>query len=126
MAKASINTGTDAQAVHTRTTSGAEESQAVVVAIDGSDAVVPATVATGLLVGVARLPAVDTELPAAAALSDTMTNPTTPIVGSGDLIWNSTASRWERARSAEAVEAAAALTGTDASALALYEKASAS
>ncbi len=47
MAKASINTGADAQPVHTRTTAGAEESQVVVLGTDGSDAVLdPASLAT--------------------------------------------------------------------------------
>lgn len=34
--------------------------------------------------------------PAPAALSDTISNPTTPIVGSAMLAWNSTTSQWNR------------------------------
>src|SRR4051794_36453717 len=55
MAKASINTGDTAQPVHTRTTAGTEESQAAVIAIDGSDSVVPADTANGLDVDVTRV-----------------------------------------------------------------------
>jgi hypothetical protein len=39
---------------------------------------------------------VDTELPAAVALSDVLSNPTTPLVGSALLGFNSGAVRWER------------------------------
>lgn len=49
MAKTSINTGSTGEGVHTRSTAGTEESQAVVLGIDGSDSVVPASVG-GLLV----------------------------------------------------------------------------
>lgn len=52
-------------------------------------------------------PVVDTELPAAAALTDGAATPTTPIVGSGELVYNS--STWDRRRSANA---AAGTTGT--------------
>lgn len=43
----------------------------------------------------------DTELPAAAALSDATANPTTPIVGAANEVFNGTT--WDRLRSAEAV-----------------------
>lgn len=42
---------------------------------------------------------VDTELPAAVALSDALANPTTPMVGSALLGWDSTNSDWDRIRS---------------------------
>jgi len=45
----------------------------------------------GRLVGI-----VDTELPAAAALSDVLANPTTPQVGASGLLWDGT--QWLRAR----------------------------
>lgn len=48
MAKATINTGVDAQPVHTRTTSDTAESQVSVLGIDGSDSVVPADATFGL------------------------------------------------------------------------------
>jgi len=41
----------------------------------------------------------DTELPAAVALTDTLANPTTPIVGAALLAWDEVASLYERARS---------------------------
>lgn len=41
---------------------------------------------------------VDTELPAAGALGDTMANPTTPLVGSAAMGWNPTGGEWERLR----------------------------
>lgn len=41
---------------------------------------------------------VDTELPAAAALSDTVSNPTTPAIGAFNMMWNG--ATWERANSA--------------------------
>lgn len=40
---------------------------------------------------------VDTELPAAGALSDSLANPTTPMIGSAGLVWNSGTARWVRA-----------------------------
>lgn len=40
----------------------------------------------------------DTELPAAAALSDTLANPTTPIIGSSMLAWNNANSQFRRIR----------------------------
>lgn len=55
MAKASIDTGATAQPVHTRTTGDSTESQAVVIAIDGSDNVVAADTANGLDVDVTRV-----------------------------------------------------------------------
>lgn len=39
---------------------------------------------------------VDTELPAAGALSDSLANPTTPMIGSAGLLWDSNTSRWVR------------------------------
>jgi hypothetical protein len=47
-------------------------------------------------VTIAGTPTVDTELPAAAALSDTLGNPTSPLVGSAGLLW--TGSVWARAQ----------------------------
>jgi hypothetical protein len=46
--------------------------------------------------------AVDTELPAAAALADGMANPTTPVVGAGRLAWNG--SGWDRMRSVAVIK----------------------
>lgn len=40
--------------------------------------------------------AVDTELPAAAALSDTTANPTTPMIGAAMMRWDNNASVWSR------------------------------
>lgn len=48
MAKATINTGAEAQPVHTRTTGDSAESQVSVLGIDGSDNVVPADATFGL------------------------------------------------------------------------------
>lgn len=45
------------------------------------------------------LGAVDTELPAAAALADGASNPTTPTVGAGSLFFNGTT--WDRAKSGQ-------------------------
>lgn len=42
---------------------------------------------------------VNTELPAAAALSDSMSNPTTPAVGSFGAVWDQVNSQWVRAAS---------------------------
>lgn len=47
-------------------------------------------------VSIAATVTVDTELPAAAALSDTIANPTAPAVGGFGMLWNSNASQWER------------------------------
>lgn len=47
-----------------------------------------------LQVDVLTLPAVDTELPAAAALADGASNPTTPTIGAGNLTYNGTT--WDR------------------------------
>lgn len=55
---------------------------------DGSATVIPAD-SSGLLV--------NSELPAAAALTDTVANPTTPTVGGAMLVWNG--STWERVAS---------------------------
>lgn len=43
----------------------------------------------------------DTELPAAAALSDAISNPTTPTVGAAGLLWDATGGAWARASSDE-------------------------
>lgn len=89
MAKASINTGDNAQPVHTRSTAGSEESQAVVIAIDGSDSVIPASATDGLRV--------DSELPTAALLtSDGTAIPTAPTVGSVPLLYNGATLDFER------------------------------
>lgn len=40
---------------------------------------------------------VDTELPAAAALSDALANPTTSIIGAANLVWDAGAAAWKRA-----------------------------
>lgn len=45
---------------------------------------------------------VDSELPAAAALADGASNPTTPTVGAAGLTWNGTT--WDRAKSAAAAQ----------------------
>jgi hypothetical protein len=42
---------------------------------------------------------VDTELPAAAALTDANANPTAPIVGAGNLVYDAPTGLWQRARS---------------------------
>lgn len=39
---------------------------------------------------------VDTELPAAAALSDTTANPTAPMVGAANMLWDSAGTQWQR------------------------------
>ncbi len=76
MAKASINTGADAQPVHTRTTAGAEESQVVVLGVDGSDVVVDprdlATQATAaaILAKIIAAPATESTLTAVLAAVD--------------------------------------------------------
>lgn len=68
--------------------------------------------------------AVDTELPTAAALSDTMANPTTPLVGAAGVIWDEIGSQWVRVHGARgdggavtnaAVPPAALVTRTGAS-----------
>ncbi|MBY0525596.1 MAG: hypothetical protein K2R98_19480 [Gemmataceae bacterium] len=49
-------------------------------------------------VSVAGTVTVDTELPAAVALGDTLANPTTPLVGAANLVWDSgVGGGWERA-----------------------------
>jgi hypothetical protein len=74
--------------IHTRTTADAVESQAVVVAIDGSDSVIPADVANGLDVDVTRVqgtvavsgPLTDTQLRASAVpVSGTFFQATQPV-----------------------------------------------
>jgi hypothetical protein len=45
---------------------------------------------------VSRFVTADTELPAATALSDTLGNPTAPLIGAAMLAWNSTSSQWQR------------------------------
>ena len=42
-------------------------------------------------------PALDTELPAAVALSDTLANPTAPAVGAHGLVWDPVGAKWKRA-----------------------------
>lgn len=42
--------------------------------------------------------AIDTELPAAAALTDSLTNPTAPSVGAHGLVWDSASATWDRVR----------------------------
>lgn len=39
---------------------------------------------------------VDTELPAATALSDTLANPTTPMIGGANLLWDAVGAQWVR------------------------------
>jgi hypothetical protein len=41
---------------------------------------------------------VETELPAAAALSDALANPTTPLLGAAGLGWEDSVGQWERLR----------------------------
>jgi hypothetical protein len=56
---------------------------------------------------------VDTELPAAVALSDAISNPTTPMVGSGLMLWNigaGSGSKWVRAGTVQGADQAG-LTG---------------
>lgn len=75
MAKATIDTGTAAQPVHTRTTSDSAESQAVVISIDGSDNVVGADTANGLDVDVTRVTGTVTTAPTTAGdVVATLTN----------------------------------------------------
>ncbi len=75
----------------------------------GSTAAIPGDATNGLDVDVTRVQgtvtvagtvgvsgAVDTELPAAAALADATANPTAPAVGSANLLFNGTT--WDRAR----------------------------
>lgn len=56
-------------------------------------------------VSIAAAVTVDSELPAAAALSDTDANPTAPSVGASNMVWSST--QWERLRSGKADAASA-------------------
>lgn len=60
---------------------------------------------------------VDTELPAAAALSDALANPTTPQIGSNGLLWDATNTQWVRkpAPTDLTLLASAARTATTAS-----------
>src|SRR5437016_4887392 len=54
---------------------------------------------TGLLsASISGTATVDTEMPAAAGLADATANPTTPLVGSANEVFNGTT--WDRARSA--------------------------
>lgn len=60
---------------------------------------IPVTLASDqstLPVSIAATVTVDTELPAAAALADAAANPTTPTIGSANLVFNGTT--WDRAR----------------------------
>lgn len=74
------------------------------VSADGDATLLTATAADGMLVNLGANNDVtvtgnvnaDTELPAAAALSDAAANPTTPTVGSGNLVYNG--ATWDRAR----------------------------
>lgn len=61
---------------------------------------------------------VDTELPTAAALSDAIGNPTSPMVGAAGMLWNPTASAWQRARASHGITglASAARTATTSTA----------
>lgn len=54
---------------------------------------------------------VDTELPAAAALTDANGNPTTPMVGAALLVWDSAAAAWVRVKNGASTGDAASLTG---------------
>lgn len=51
---------------------------------------------TAMPVSIAATVTVDTELPAAGALSDALSNPTSPLVGSCELLWDSANSQWLR------------------------------
>jgi hypothetical protein len=53
--------------------------------------------------------AVDTELPAAAALADATANPTVPAVGAHGMVWNGTT--WDRAKAAPSAAGSASNTG---------------
>ncbi len=48
---------------------------------------------------------VDTELPAAAALSDALANPTTPMIGASGMVWDATNTVWIRQRTANSANA---------------------
>lgn len=67
----------------------------------GSNTLVAATgdATNGLDVDVTRVQStvtVDSELPAAAALSDSLSNPTTPLIGAAMVYWDSNATVWKR------------------------------
>lgn len=62
MAKSDLQTGTDGQDVHARTTLGSEKSQAVVIAIDGDDAVAPVDASFGIKADISRIAAGDTNI----------------------------------------------------------------
>jgi hypothetical protein len=47
------------------------------------------------------MPADATELPAAAALADNTSNPTTPLIGAALLCWDPTGSNWDRCPSSD-------------------------
>ncbi len=85
MAKGSINTGADAQPVHTRTTADAAESQVVVLGVDGSDLVVDprdlATQATvaAILAKIIASPATEATLSALLAAVDGLEANTTGL-----------------------------------------------
>lgn len=55
---------------------------------------------------------VDTELPAAGALGDSVANPTTPTVGSAILGWNVTGAVWKRVRINDSDELVVTTSGT--------------
>lgn len=77
--------------IDTRTVgAGVDEHRQVVVVGD------PATAANVQTVSAGGAALVDTELPAAAALSDSIGNPTSPMVGSGGMLYDGT--DWRRMR----------------------------
>ena len=83
------------------------------VTVTAAGALIGGDAANGLDVDVTRVTGtvtVDTELPAAAALSDTTGNPTTPMIGSATMIWDGS-SNWLRARSAATLADALANPG---------------
>jgi hypothetical protein len=86
--------------------------QAVVVT-SASGIPIPGEATNGLDVDVTRVTGtvtVDSELPAAAALSDAFANPTAPGVGAFAMLWNS--ATWDRAKGAATLADALANPGT--------------
>lgn len=59
------------------------------------------TVSGTATVSVSNTPTVDTELPAAGALGDTLANPTSPMIGANNLLWDG--SNWVRMRADSAL-----------------------
>lgn len=81
--------------IDTRTVgAGTDEHRQVIVIGDPGTAagVAPVDATAGLKV--------DSELPAAAALSDTTANPTTAMTGAAGMVWDEVNSQWVRARTA--------------------------